>query len=109
MALKDESRVPSSTMQSRRRFLVTAAEIFREELLRACKHRHVVYRTRKAVSFIRRHDVLDRESAVAQRTQHLEPGLAGEAHVENHQIVGVGRRATLALFAAPALAQDRFP
>src|ERR1019366_5951717 len=51
--------------------LAAAVQILRQESLRRHEHRHVLHRPRKPVALVRRHQVLHREIAVAQRDHKL--------------------------------------
>ena len=64
----------------RHRLLEPPAEVLGQELLGRGEHRHVVHRAREAVALVGRHEVLDREAAVAQRDDDLVGlGLASRA------------------------------
>jgi len=64
-------------------FLITCSQMFGEKLFRSRIHRHIVYRTRKTVSFIGSHNIFNGKFAVAQRDDDLigfaliDPGVVG--------------------------------
>ena len=73
---RDDLGIDRDLLQTCRHFrlhvlLVPAVEMLREELLGGGEHRHVVHRPRKPVAFVGRHDVLDREPAIAERDDDL--------------------------------------
>src|SRR5262249_15098250 len=76
LRLFDSLDVYSDLFQTRgdlggRALLVAPAQVFSQELFARGAHRQIVHGTGKAVAFVRRDDVFDREVAFAQRHHNL--------------------------------------